>query len=513
MNTTHQRSDTTRQRPDDGRSEGAADLTPSEFREALLRVADWVTRYREEVGSFPVLSRLEPNDVRERLPAHPPAAGEPIDRILADLDEIIVPGLTHWNHPGFMAYFASSAAGPSVLAELVIAGLGVNAMLWRTSPAATELELVTIDWLRQAVGLPSAFRGVIMDTASAASFTALLAAREVSGESVRERGLAGNADHPALGVYVSDQAHSSLEKAAIAAGLGQRYVRRIPVDERFRMDAEALEEALERDVDAGVRPTFVCATLGTTSTASVDPVADIADAARRFGCWLHVDAAYAGPAAMLQELRPEFEGWELADSIVLNPHKWMGTPLDCSVLLFRDGEPFRRSLALTPTYLESEHPGAPNLMDYGLSLGRRFRALKLWFLFRGLGTDRLSDTLRDHIGWAREFGERLERDGRFELAAPVSFSTVCFRPVADADGDGEPGDGRTPEEADALGHRVLEALNAEGRVFLSHTVLGGRYTLRLSVGSVHTREEDVVAAFEGLCVAYDRVLHGGEDAA
>lgn len=490
MNTTHQR-------PDDSRAEHAPDLTPSEFREALEQVADWVARYREDIRSFPVASRLEPGDVRARLPAHPPATPEPLDRILADLDEIIVPGLTHWNHPGFMAYFASSAAGPSVLAELVIAALGVNAMLWRTSPAATELEMVTIDWLRQAVGLPDVFRGVIMDTASAASFTALLAAREVSGESVRELGLAGNADHPALGVYVSDQAHSSLEKAAIAAGLGQRNVRRIPVDERFRMDAGALEETLRSDVERGVRPAFVCATLGTTSTASVDPVSDIADLARRFGCWLHVDAAYAGPAAMLAELRPAFEGWELADSIVLNPHKWMGTPLDCSALLFRDGEPFRRSLALTPAYLESEHPGAPNLMDYGLSLGRRFRALKLWFLFRCFGTDRLSDTLRNHVRLAREFGERLAEDRRFELAAPVSFSTVCFRPFTS-------GEDRTPEEGDDLGRRVLEAVNADGRVFLSHTLLEGRYTLRLSVGSVHTREEDVVAAFERLCVAYDR---------
>lgn len=506
MNTTHQSPDTTRQSPDQTCGGREPDFTPTEFREALERVAAWVARYREDVRSFPVASRLEPGDVRGRLPAHPPATPEPLERILADLDEIIVPGLTHWNHPGFMAYFASSTAGPSVLAELVIAGLGVNAMLWRTSPAATELEMVTIDWLRQAVGLPEAYRGVIMDTASAASFTALLAAREVSGERVREHGLAGNADHPALGVYVSDQAHSSLEKAAIAAGLGQRNVRRIPVDERFRMDVGALEEALVRDAEAGLRPAFVCATLGTTSTASVDPVSDIAEAARRFRCWLHVDAAYAGPAAMLPELRAHFEGWERADSIVLNPHKWMGTPLDCSVLLFRDGEPFRRSLALTPAYLESEHPGAPNLMDYGLSLGRRFRALKLWFLFRCLGTERLCETLRSHVRLAREFAERLGEEGRFEPAAPVSFSTVCFRPPVGADG-------RTAEEADDLGRRVLEAVNADGRVFLSHTVLEGRYTLRLSVGSVHTREEDVVAAFESVRAAYDREVQESEGGA
>jgi aromatic-L-amino-acid decarboxylase len=370
-------------------------------------------------------------------------------------------------------------------------------MMWRTSPAATELELVAVDWLRQAVGLPDEFRGVILDTASTSSFTALLAAREVAGTEVRERGLAGRPDHPGLGVYVSEQAHSSLEKAAIAAGLGQRNVRRIPTDDRFRMDVAALDEAIRQDLEQGVRPAFVGATTGTTSTASVDPVLQIGEVSRRFGLWLHVDAAYAGPAAMLPELRSRFDGWEGADSIVLNPHKWMGTPLDCSVLLFRDPEPFRRSLALTPAYLESEHPDATNLMDYGLSLGRRFRALKLWILFRCLGTERLAAMLREHIRLASEFAERLVEDGRFELAAPVSFSTVCFRPVS-------PHEDADPRSVDELGRRVLEAVNADGRVFLSHTVLDGRYTLRLSVGSVRTRQEDCVAALERLCMAFDR---------
>jgi aromatic-L-amino-acid decarboxylase len=496
---------TTRPTSDDSQAEDGPDLSPGEFREALARVSEWVARYREELSSFPVASRVQPGDVRAQLPASPPAVGEPLERILEDLDEIIVPGLTHWSHPGFLAYFASSASGPGVLAELLIAGIGVNAMMWRTSPAATELELVMVDWLRQAVGLPSEFRGVIQDTASTSSFTALLAAREVAGIEVRERGLAGRQDHPGLGVYVSEQAHSSLEKAAIAAGLGQRNVRRIPTDDRFRMDAAALEEAIGRDLELGVRPAFVCATIGTTSTASVDPAHQIGEVSRRFGLWLHVDAAYAGPAAMLPELRSRFDGWEGADSIVLNPHKWMGTPVDCSVLLFRDPEPFRRSLALTPAYLESEHSDATNLMDYGLSLGRRFRALKLWILFRCFGTERLAAMFREHIRLASEFAERLVEDGRFELAAPVSFSTVCFRPV--------PPDKNVDEESkETLGRRVLEAVNADGRVFLSHTVLDGRYTLRLSVGSVRTRQADCVAALERLCMAFDRETQREGDA-
>ncbi len=473
-----------------------ADWSREELAEALARGSEWVLEYRDRVESLPVFPRIEPGEVRARLPASPPESGAGFAEILEELDDVVVPGLTHWNHPGFMAYFPSSSAGPSIAAELLIAALGAQAMLWRTSPAATELELLSVDWLRQAVGLPDAFQGVILDTASTGSFTALLAAREAAGREVRERGLLGRPEHPRLALYVSALAHSSLEKAAIAAGLGRESVRHVPTDDRFRMDPVALSAALARDVDRGVRPAMICATVGTTSAASVDPVTPIADAAERHGAWLHVDAAYAGPAAMLPELREEFAGWERADSIVVNPHKWMGTPVDCSVLLFRDPAPFRRSLALTPAYLESEHDEVTNLMDFGVALGRRFRGLKLWMLFRAFGTDGLAAMLRKHIRWARDAAARLESDGRFELAAPVGFATVCFRAVP----RGEP----DPAGGDELSRRVLGAVNAEGRAFISHAVLDGRYTLRLSIGSVHTREVHVDAALDSLFRAWDR---------
>ena len=468
-----------------------SDWDPETLEAALSLASAWAVEYRRRVEDYPVLPDVRPGDVRARLGGRPPREPEPFAQVLADFDERIVPALTHWNHPGFLAYFSSCTRGPSVVAELLIAAVGVNAMLWRTSPAATEVEQVAVDWLRQAVGLPDRFAGIILDTASTSTFTALLAARERAGSEVRELGVAGSPD---LVLYTSAESHSSVEKAAIAAGLGRRSVRRVEVDESFGMRPEALEAAMNADVDRGARPAMVCATVGTTSTGSVDPVAQIAEIAGRHEAWLHVDAAYAGPAAMLPELRPLFDGWEEADSIVLNPHKWLGTSLDCSVLLFRDPTPFRAALALTPAYLES---GAEetNLMDFGLPLGRRFRGLKLWVLFRCVGTDGLAQTLRRHVEMASGAADRLRVGGVFELAAPVSFSTVCFRAVGGGD----------PEEQDRRNREILRQVNAEGRVFLSHTELDGRYTLRLSVGSVHTEPRHLDEALDALDRAADSV--------
>ncbi len=477
---------------------------PEELGAALTRVAEWAAHYRARLPELPVLARVEPGDVAGALPTAPPERGESLEAVLADLDRTLLPGITHWNHPGFLAYFSSSSATPGILAELVTAVLGVNAMLWRTSPAATELEERTTEWLRQAVGLPDSFRGVIQDTASSGSFTALLAAREAVGLEVRARGLAARPELPALVLYVSEQAHSSLEKAAIAAGLGQAGVRRVPTDAAFRMRPSALAEAMAEDRAAGRRPLMVCATVGTTSTASVDPVDGVAEVVEGTGTWLHVDAAYAGPAAMLPELRDRFAGWERADSVVINPHKWMATPMDCSVLLFRDGAPFRASLALTPEYLRAEE-GVTNLMDYGLPLGRRFRALKLWFLFRMWGVDGLRAMLRSHLRMAAAFADRVRTDPDLELAAPPCFSTVCFRVRAGG------GAARDAAEADRRGRGVLDAVNGEGRVFLSHTSLEGRYVLRLSVGSAHTRPADVEAAYEAVRRALDGAAAADED--
>ena len=478
-----------------GMDHASADWSPEALRAALDQAAGWTIDYRRSVGELPVFPAVQPGQVRRALGDRAPGKPDPFERVLADFDEHIVSGLTHWNHPGFLAYFSSCTRAPSIVAELLVAAVGVNAMLWRTSPAATEVERTAVDWLRQAVGLPPSFSGLILDTASTATFTALLAAREVAGTRVRSEGLAGG---PALSVYTSEQSHSSVEKSALAAGLGHRSLRRIDVDDAFRMRPEALEAAITEDVARGVRPAMVCATVGTTSTASVDPVAALSEVARRHGVWLHVDAAYAGPAAMVPEQRSRFRGWEEADSIVLNPHKWLGTSLDCSVLLYRDVAPFRASLALTPTYLESEDDET-DLMDIGLALGRRFRGLKLWALFRLVGTGALAGTIRNHIRMAESAGVRLVEGGVFQLAAPVSFSTVCFR--ASAGGD--------PATDDRWNRDILARVNAGGRSFLSHTELGGRYVLRLSVGSVHTQEHHLDEALEALHRAADELSPGG----
>lgn len=498
------------------------DMTPEAFREAAGLAADWVAAYREGVEGHPVLSRVEPGEVAARIDEAPPEEGEPFGAILRDMEDTVVPGLTHWNHPGFFAYFPSNASGPAVLAEFVAAALNQNAMLWRTSPAATEMEERMVGWVRRLVGLPDDFTGVLQDTASSSTFTALLAARERLGAEIRRRGMAGRADLPSLLLYVSEQAHSSLEKAAIAAGLGQDGVRKVLADDAFRMDPEALDGRIREDRKAGRAPVMVCATVGTTSTASVDPVDAVADVCREHGVWLHVDAAYAGPAAMLPELRDRFTGWDRADSVVLNPHKWMATPVDCSVLLFRDPETMRASLALTPEYLRSDDDGreAPtNLMDFGLPLGRRFRALKLWFLIRWYGAEGLRELLRGHIRLALDFADRVREDDRFELVAEPSFSTVCFRalPRPSAGADDEAADARplAGEEArdtlaaNDLNRRLLEAVNRQGDVFLSHTGLSGRYVLRLSVGGPFTREKHVRGAWKRLARAYENLVAAG----
>jgi len=477
-------------------------MEPREFRRAGRAVTEWIARYRAELASdateVPVLARVEPGEIRARIPDEPPERGEPFDALLGDLDAVVRPGLTGWNHPGFLGYFPSSSSLPAVLAEYVAAALNQNAMLWRTSPAATELEERMVGWVRSLVGLPDVFEGVLMDTASTSTFTALVAARESLGRRIRTRGLAGRPDLPPLLLYQSEEAHSSVERAAIAAGLGGHRVRKIPTDDRYRMEPAALAARIEEDLAAGGLPTMVCATIGTTSTASVDPVEQIAGVCRAHRVWLHVDAAYAGPAACLPELADRFRGWERADSVVLNPHKWMATPIDCSVLLFRDIGVARRSLALVPPYLRSDE-AAPSLMEVGLPLGRRFRALKLWFLLRWHGAGEIRAALRSHVRWAEEFAARVEGDPRFELAAPPSFSTVNFRALP-------PGDDEEVGE-EAWNRRLLDAIESDGSVFLSHTEIDGRFALHLSVGGIETRERDVTRAFEVLDRAH-RALTG-----
>jgi aromatic-L-amino-acid decarboxylase len=458
----------------------SGDMDPEVFRREAHRVADWIADYLAAPERFPVLSRVRPGEILGALPAAAPETGERFDAILADFDRIILPGITHWNHPGFFAYFAITGSGPGILAEFLSAALNVQAMLWRTSPAATELEAVALGWLRRLIGLPDDFDGVIYDTASVSTLHALAAAREQAVPDVRGAGLAARPDLPALRVYCSEHAHSSVDKAVILLGLGHDAVVRVAADREFRLRPDALDAALVRDRRAGLRPLAIVATVGTTSTTSVDPVAPLAAIARREGVWLHVDAAYAGVAAMLPDYAWILQGAADADSVVVNPHKWLFTPFDLSVLYCRRMDVLRAAFALTPEYLKTvEAAPVQNLMDTGVQLGRRFRALKLWMVMRHFGADGLRARLAEHIRLASLFAGWVRSHPDFAVVAPAPFSVVCFR----ANG------------TDDLNERLLERVNATGEVFLSHTRLDGQFVLRLAIGNLRTTEAHVARAW------------------
>jgi aromatic-L-amino-acid decarboxylase len=461
-------------------------VTDSAFRARFARVAAWIDTYFSETRSYRVLSQAQPGDLIAALPAEPPREGESFDAIFADFEQHIVPGLTHWNHPRFFAYFAISAAPVAVLAEALAAALDVNAMLWRTSPAATELEDVTLGWLRQMLGLPDAFHGIIYDTASISGFTALAAARESLGLDIRDRGLTGR-DLPPLRVYITEHTHSHIEKAAIALGVGRANVVKIPVDADFRMDPQALAAAIDDDLAHGRRPMCVVATVGTTSTTSSDPVAEIAAIARARNVWLHVDAAYAGPAAILPEFRYLLDPAHAADSIVLNPHKWLFIPIDLSVLYVKDMELLRRTFSLVADYLVTPETNTRNYMDYGLQLGRRFRALKLWFAIREYGVSGLQSRLRSHIALAQSFASWVAAEPHWELLAPHPLSVVCYRYAPS---------GLDAARIDALNDAIVTAVNEDGRIMISATKLHGRTALRLAIGNERTTLADVELAWE-----------------
>ncbi|MGI8402764.1 MAG: pyridoxal phosphate-dependent decarboxylase family protein [Gemmatimonadaceae bacterium] len=464
-------------------------MQPSEFRNHGHAVVDWIADYLENPEMWPVLPDVRPGDVRNSLPQSPPLHGESMDAVLDDFRKLIVPGLTHWNHPDFMAYFANSSTGAGVLGEALTAALNVNAMLWRTSPAATELELLTLDWLRQMLGLPDKFLGVIGDTASSNTLYALAAAREMHPElRMREDGMSGRSDMPRVVVYCSEEAHSSVDKAAMTLGFGLSGLRKIPTDDAMRMDAKALAAAVEADRLAGAVPVAVVATVGTTSTTAIDPVPAIADVCRREKMWLHVDASYGGVAAILPEMRSVLEGCDRADSLVVNPHKWLFTPMDCSALYTSRPDLLKRAFQHVADYLVvSEGDGVINLMDYGISLGRRFRALKLWFVIRDFGVEGLQSLVRDHIRIAKSLARWIDDDPALELMADVRFSTVIFRhrPA-----------GMSPDELDQHNKRILERVNSTRQVYLSHTRVRGRYALRIAIGNIHTTEAHVRRAFD-----------------
>ncbi len=488
---------TTAQKPVRTPSLHPGDIDPEEFRRAMHQVADLLADYLEGVGELPVLPAIRPGHVRELLPASPPEQAETLDEILDDYRRLIVPNTTHWNHPGFMAYFAVTGSGPGILGEALAAGLNVNAMLWRTGPAPTELEELACDWLRQLMGLPAEFRGHINDTASIGSLLALGAARNrVGGADIRQHGMIGRSDLPPLRVYASEHAHSSIDKACVTLGIGLDNLCKIPADAEFRMRPEALEAAIRADKAAGRRPMAVVATVGTTSTTSVDPVPAIAQICRREGLWLHVDGAYAGTAAICPELRELMPGLELADSIVTNPHKWLFVPVDCSVLFVRDVHALREAFSIVPDYLRTTESDVTNLMDYGVQLGRRFRSLKLWMVMRAFGAEGLRERMRYQCRLARELADWIDADPGFERIAPVPFSTVCFRAVVDG----------SPQEQNAYQERLMAAVNAAGPVFISHTKLNGHLVLRACIGNLRTTREHLVAAWELIRSTHARLL-------
>jgi aromatic-L-amino-acid decarboxylase len=448
----------------------------SDFQAAAHQAVDWAAAYLRDTRRYPVVPKVSPGDLADALPRSGPEHGESFEAILRDFDSKIIPAVTHWNHPGFLAYFACTGSTPAIIAEMLAAALNTNGLHWDTSPALVELEQVALGWLRDWMGVPADWFGIIYDTASVSSFHAICAAREMADPEARLNGASGN-----LVLYASEQSHSSIEKGAIAAGVGQRNVRKIPADAEFRMRPEALAAAIAHDRAAGKKPFCVVATVGTTSTTSVDPVAAIADIAGQHGLWLHVDAAYAGAAAILPECRHILSGIERAHSLVMNPHKWLLTNIDLSAFYTRRPEILRRAFSLTPEYLRaSEDARAVHLMDYGVPLGHRFRALKLWFILRYFGRERLQQILRSHMDWARRVADEIRSHARFEVVAPAPFSVVCFRYKGSDDDN----------------RRILEQVNASGKYFISHTSLGGRYVLRLAIGNLGTSWEDVQGAWE-----------------
>jgi aromatic-L-amino-acid/L-tryptophan decarboxylase len=458
-----------------------------EFRHEAHRVVDWMADYLAQVERYPVRAQVKPGQVAAQLPASPPPAAEPMAEIFADFERIVLPGMTHWQHPSFFAYFPANSSPPSVLAEMLTATLAAQCMLWQTSPAATELETRVLDWLRQMIGLPEGFAGVIQDTASSATLCAILTARErATGWRANEEGLGAC---PTLTFYTSEEAHSSVEKAITIAGLGRRQLRPIPTDRNFSLRPELLEAAIREDRAHGLVPAGVVASLGTTGVGAVDPLRPIAEICRAEHLYLHVDAAWAGSALLLEEQRWMIEGIEQADSFVLNPHKWLLTNFDCSAHFVREPDQLVRTLSVLPHYLMSREADVIDYRDWGVPLGRRFRALKLWFVIRAYGVERLKGMLREHLSWTAELARQIDAEPDFELITPANLALLTFRYRPEGVDD---------QALDRLNERLLHGLNDSGRLYLTQTRVRGRYVIRFAVGQAATRPEHIQRAWDAI---------------
>ncbi len=487
----------------EGHAPDTGDMSAPDFRRFGHELVDWISDYFERIEELPVLAQIEPGSLKSQLPTGPPARGEAMENIIADVDRLIVPALTHWSHPAFYAYFATSTSAPGIFGELLSAAFDNKAMLWRTSPASTELEEVTLDWLRQMMGLDPGYTGMIYDTASVSSMHAMAAAREGIELRIREEGMSGRKDLPLMRVYVSDQAHSSIEKGVITLGLGQRGLRKIPTNADFEMDADALAQAIDEDKRNGFVPFCVVATVGTTSTSSIDPVPAIVPICEKHALWLHVDAAYAGSAAVVPELRHLLDGCQRADSVAVNPHKWLFTPFDLSVLYCRHMDLLRRAFSLVPEYLRTpEQEQVRSGSDYGIQLGRRFRALKLWMIIRYFGHEGLAARIREHCRLAKLFESWVLESTDWEILAPVPLSLVCFRACPPVDGET---DEVRAKRLDVLNEAIMHGVNATGKALLSHTKLNDKLTLRLSIGNIRTTERHIRQAWELLNKQLERL--------
>lgn len=465
----------------------SGDMPVDDFRHYGHQMVNWIADYLMDIEKFPVLARIQPGDVKKQLPEQPPQKGEEMSNIFPAIDKIIMPGMTHWNHPGFMAYFNSTSSGPGILAEMLTAAFNANGMIWRTCPSSTELEQVMMNWLRQMLKLPEDFWGIIYDTASVSTLHAIAAAREAAGErfEFRKKGMLRNRS-PRMRLYCSEHAHSSVEKGALTLGIGLEGVRKICVDSKFTMIPAELQKAIKEDRQDGWLPFCVVATVGTTSTTSIDPVEEIAKICSAENIWLHVDAAYGGTAAIVPEMRYILNGVEQADSIVVNPHKWMFTPIDLSAFYTRKPEVLKRAFSLVAEYLKTaEQNKVESYMDYGVQLGRRFRSLKLWFIIRYFGVDGIVDRLRYHLKLTRDFSAWINSHPHFRQMAPAPLGVTCFRAVIQ---------NKNEDELDRLNEKLMNNINQTGKIFLSHTKLNSQFVIRLAISGIRTEEKHVEEA-------------------